>query len=120
VPTKEQIISAIEDYCRFETEKNKEGWLALFAPDASHEDPVGLVRNDGLEKIAAFWDGFQPWNVHLRLVEPPIVCGVEAVALMEATTGPDNDRRTSPRIVDQMIFTEDGKIKAVRAFYNYG
>ncbi len=118
--TKEQMISAIEAYCQYETEKNKEGWLALFTPDAVHEDPVGLVRNDGIEKITAFWDSFQSYNVHLILTEPPIVCGNEAICLMQATVGPPEARQTSGRIVDQIIFDDAGKIKAVRAFYNYG
>jgi len=118
VATREQMIQAIEAYCQAETRKDKAAWMALFAEDAVHEDPVGLVKNEGLEKIAAFWDSFQPWDVELWLTEPPIVCGNEAVALMQCRTGPADARRLSGRIVDQMIFNEAGQITAVRAFYD--
>ena len=81
---------------------------------------MGAVRNEGIEKIAAFWDGFvAPSNSELWLTEPTIVCGDELIAFMKCRTGPADARRESGRIVDQMIFDEDGKIKAVRAFYDY-
>jgi steroid delta-isomerase len=118
MPEPEQMIAAIEAYCRAETEKDKAAWMALFAEGAVHEDPVGLVRNEGLEKIAAFWDSFQPVDVELWLTEPPIVCGNEAIALMQCKVGPADNRTLSGRIVDQMIFNEAGKITAVRAFYD--
>jgi steroid delta-isomerase len=118
MPNREAMVRAVEAYCRAETEKDKKGWLALFAEDAVHEDPVGLVRNEGLEKIAAFWDRFESSNVELWLTEPPIVCGNEVIALMKCRTGPADSRRESGRIVDQMIFDENGRIKAVRAFYD--
>jgi len=118
--TKEQLAQVVEAYCRTQTAKDRAGWLALFADDATHEDPVGAVRNEGLEKIAAFWDGFvAPSGSELWLTEPTIVCGDEAIAFMKCRTGPADNRRESGRIVDQMIFDEAGKIKAVRAFYDH-
>ena len=117
--SKAQMIEAVEAYCRAQTSKDKAAWLSLFADDAVHEDPVGLVRNEGLEKIAAFWDGFQGNNLELWLTEPTIVCGDELIAFMKCRTGPADNRRESGRIVDQMIFDEAGRIKAVRAFYDH-
>ena len=119
MPSPEQMIRAVEAYCRAENEKDRAGWLALFSDDIVHEDPVGMVRNEGLANVGAFWDRFQSSNVELWLTEPPIVCGNELIALMKCRTGPANNRRESGRIVDQMIFDENGKIKAVRAFYDY-
>ena len=119
MPTREQMLQAVETYCRAECEKDKATWMALFANDAVHEDPVGLVRNEGLEKIGAFWEQIQASNVELWLTEPPIICGNELIALMKCRTGPADNRRESGRIVDQMIFDESGKIKAVRAFYDH-
>ena len=118
MPDREQMVAAVEAYCRAETQKDKAGWMALFSPEIVHEDPVGVVRNEGLAKVSAFWDSFQPYDVELWLTEPPIVCGDELIALMKCRTGPTEDRRESPRIVDQFIFDAAGKIKAVRAFYD--
>lgn len=119
MPLKEQMVQAVEAYCRAENEKDKAAWMALFAQDAVHEDPVGAVRNEGLEKIGAFWDAMQSSNIELWTTEPTIVCGNELVAFMKCRTGPEDNRRESGRIVDQMIFDEAGKIKAVRAFYDF-
>jgi steroid delta-isomerase len=119
MPSKEQMVQAVEAYCRAQTQKDKAAWMALFAEDAVHEDPVGVVRNEGLAKIAAFWDGYQSNNLELWLTEPTIVCGNEAIAFMKCRTGPADNRRESGRIVDQMIFDDAGKIKAVRAFYDW-
>ena len=118
MPTREQMVAAIEEYCRCETQKDKAGWLALFADNIRHEDPVGSPNdNRGIEMISAFWDVFQPYDVELWLTAPVIVCGNEAIALMKARTGPADARRESGTIVDQFIFNDEGKITNVRAFH---
>ena len=38
--TPEHACQVIETYCTAETAKDRDTWLSLFAPDASHEDPV--------------------------------------------------------------------------------
>lgn len=119
MPDRKTIVAAIEDYCRAETEKDKEGWLSLFAETIKHEDPVGRRTNEGLEKLSAFWDSFQPYDVELTLTAPVIVCGNEAIAQMRAVTGPANARNTSGTIIDQFVFDASGKITNVRAFYDY-
>jgi steroid Delta-isomerase len=115
--TREQMVAAVAEYCRAETEKDKDAWLALFADGAVHEDPVGVRTNAGLEQIAGFWDLFQPLDLEIWCEEPTIVCGHEAIAIMRCRTGPPEDRRTSNRIVDQFVFDDAGKITNLRAFY---
>ncbi|HWC33408.1 MAG TPA: nuclear transport factor 2 family protein [Mycobacteriales bacterium] len=41
---------------RLTKERDRDGWLALFAPDAVVEDPVGGGRREGIEAITAFYD----------------------------------------------------------------
>jgi len=115
--TREEMAAAVLEYCRAETEKDKEAWLALFTPDATHEDPVGARTNSGIDKIAEFWDGFQGFDLELYVTEPVIVCGNEAIAIMRCKMGPADSRTESGTIVDQFIFDDEGKIKALRAFY---
>jgi ketosteroid isomerase-like protein len=58
-------------------QKDKAGWLALFADDAVIEDPVGVSPLDpsgkghrGKEAIARFWDTvIAPGNVEMRVRE---------------------------------------------------
>jgi hypothetical protein len=115
--TKEEMEAVVLEYCRAETEKDKEAWLALFCEDATHEDPVGVRMNAGLDKLAVFWDSFQSYDVDLYVTEPVIVCGNEAIAIMRCKAGPADARFESGTIVDQFIFDDRGKIKALRAFH---
>lgn len=117
--TRERITAAIQEYCRAETEKDKPAWLALFAENVVHEDPVGNRPNKGLEMVSAFWDGFQPLNLELRLTAPVIVCGNEAVAVMACKAGPSDARMEVAPIIDHFVFDDAGKITSVRAFYEH-
>lgn len=116
--TKEQMVSAVEEYCRAETAKDKQAWLALFTDNVVHEDPVGSGNlNRGLSAVAAFWDNFVSSDVELWCEEPPIMCANEAIALMRCRVGPPDQRWESGRIVDHFVFDDDGKITSVRAFW---
>ena len=117
--TKEQMAAAVEEYCRAESEKDKQAWLALFSEEVVHEDPVGSGNvNCGLSAVATFWDNFVGSDVELWCEEPVIVCANEAVALMRCRVGPSDNRWESGRIVDHFVFNEDGKITNVRAFWS--
>lgn len=45
-----------ETSLRLTKERDRSGWLALFAPDAVVEDPVGGKARRGIEAIAEFYD----------------------------------------------------------------
>lgn len=116
----EQIVEAIKTYCRAETENDKDAFMALFADQVLHEDPVGIaVRHDraGLEEL---WGMAQAGNVELWLTDDVIVRGNEAIALMRCRTGPADARSEMGPIVDHFVFDDAGKITSVRAFYNFG
>src|SRR4051794_11518470 len=113
------MVEAIEAYCRTETEKDREGWLALFAESIVHEDPVGVAFRTGLDGVAQLWEMIVAGDVDLRLTEDVIICGNEARAIMACETGPADARRKTGPIVDHFIFDEAGKITSLRAFYKY-
>ncbi len=117
--TRDEMTAVMEEYCRCQCDKDKVGWLALFAPDVVHEDPVGAHTSNGVTELEAFWDAFQPGNIKTRLTAPLIVCGNEAIVYMAAEAGPDDARVTVEPIIDNVVFNADGKIARVRAFYNY-
>ena len=48
-----------------------------------------------------------------------IVCGSEAMAIIKAEVGPQDNRRTLAPIVDHFTFNEAGKVVAMRAFFAY-
>ena len=45
-----------ESSLRLTKDRDRAGWLALFASDAFIEDPVGGGRHEGIEAITAFYD----------------------------------------------------------------
>lgn len=113
------IVRAIESYCRVQTEKDHEGWNALFAREVFHEDPVGMGRTNGREHVTgAFWDHIVRNDVRIWLTDEVIVCGSEALAIMACEIGPESARRRIAPVVDQFVFDEDGLIVSARGFYN--
>ena len=117
--TREEMTAVMEEYCRAQCTGDKASWLALFAKDIVHEDPVGKRTSNGIEEVEAFWDGFANSNLKTRLTAPIIKCANEAIVFMSAEAGPDGSRVTVEPIVDNVVFNADGKIARVRAFYNY-
>ncbi len=118
--TRDEMTAVMQEYCRCECEKDKAGWLALFAADVVHEDPVGVRTSHGLGDLDAFWEGFQSVNIKVWMTAPLIVCGNEAIAFMAAEAGPADARVTIEPIIDNVVFNAAGKIARVRAFYEYG
>jgi steroid delta-isomerase len=120
MPDREMIVEVVKAYCTTETEKDREGWMALFDPEIVHEDPVGYVKRQGFEELGKLWDMIVSSDVDLRLIDDVIVCGNEAIGIMESLTGPAGSRRKTGPIIDHFVFNDAGKITSLRAFYNFG
>lgn len=103
--------------------KRKDEWLALFAPDARVEDPIGISPYDpvgeghfGPEAIAAFWDkAIAASDIDFRFSDS-YACGSEA-----AFVGTIRSARRGVAVEVDGAFTyrvnTDGKIIALRAFW---
>jgi steroid delta-isomerase len=120
MPNRDAMIAAIETHCRALSAGDKAGWLSIWADDAVLEDPVGVDTFRGVEALAtAFWPivaSISPLRIWLK--EEVIVCGNEAIAILEADVTRDGAARVAP-IVDHFIFNSDGKIASMRAFWKY-
>lgn len=89
---------------------------ALYARDATVEDPLGTPKKVGREAIRGFYAA--TGGAKLALSGPVRVCGLEAAAPMVATLqGPDG-KRAFIDIIDVMTFDEDGYITSMRAFWS--
>jgi steroid Delta-isomerase len=117
--TPEHVQRVVTTYCSAESAKDRETWLSLFAPDATHEDPVGAPVNHGIEAIGGFFDaGAGQMDLELRATAPPIVVGNEALAFLAVHVGHGAERLVLAPIVDHMVFDDDGRIIALRAFFD--
>jgi steroid Delta-isomerase len=113
------IRKTIHDYCERYT-ADREGWLALFAADATVEDPIGSDLHVGTEAIGAFWDmthGLAD-TVHLTLSDYVKVAGNEAAFAMDARMETGGDVM-GMRIIDVMTFDDDAKITSQRAYWSF-
>lgn len=113
------IRTTVEQYLiRFE--HDREGWLELWADDATMEDPVGSPVRHGKDEIAAFYDQSQASadSVALRLDGPVIVLGHEASFRFHARPTIGGTTFSLPAI-DVMTFDDEARITSQRAFVDF-
>jgi steroid Delta-isomerase len=117
--TAEQINATIERYIAAFSAGDKDGYVALFAPGATVEDPVGSDLCTGAEQIAGFWDGVRSMTPTITLVKtgtPRIAAGEVAWGLRAiAEMG---DAKMAVDIIDVMSFDDAGQITSLRAFWD--
>src|SRR5690606_13277904 len=102
-------------------EHNKEGWLDLWAEDAILEDPVGVDIYPGKQILASrFWSLIEQLKpMKLWLDREVIVCGNEAIGILNGVVTRDGELTRVGPIVDHFVFNAEGKISSMRAFWKY-
>lgn len=100
---------------------DREGWLGLFAEDATCEDPVGTDVRRGRDAIGEFWDESHRVTdgITLKLVQGPGVCRNQAAFAMEAHAQVGDATMVIPTI-DVMTFDDEGRIKTMQAYWSAG
>ena len=120
MPDAEEIRATVQRYAEVFSAGDKEGYVGLFADDATLEDPVGGGVHQGTEAIRAFWDMTREMtpSIELAVTGPIRVAGNEAAFPGEARPLLGEDRMMVP-IVDTLAFDDDGKITQLRAFWDF-
>ena len=120
MPDRNMMVAAVETHLRASGEGNREEWLTIWADDAEVEDPVGAPPHKGIAALRdTFWAMSRNAQPKMTLLEEVIVCGNEAIAIMQAEVGPADKRMTLKPIVDHFTFNDSGKIMKMRAFFAY-
>jgi steroid delta-isomerase len=119
VATEERIRETVERYLKTFSAGDREGWLDLFTPDATLEDPVGSDVCRGRAEIGSFWDRSRgaAEGITLRLVQGPGGNDREVAFAMEAHAELGGTTMVIPTI-DVMTFADDGRITGQRAFWS--
>ena len=114
------IRETIQRYQTTFSADDRDGWLALFADDAVLEDPVGSPPHEGRAAIAGFWDDVHARTERgvVRMTHGPAVCGLEAAWAFELDVTLTSGRRSLVEIIDHGTFTEEGRIRSIRAFWS--
>ena len=105
--------------------KDKAGWLALFADDAVVQDPVGKSPLDpsglghrGKEAIGKFWDMIIAGGDFDYTIHQSFPCGDECANWwVGINTPPDGQRFETPMITIYKVNAE-GKLLSLRAFWD--
>jgi steroid delta-isomerase len=121
VPDAAAIRTTIDEYLARFSAGDRDGWLALWADDATMEDPVGSPVRRGREEIGAFYDeSTAPVDsVELRPVGPAQVVGNEAAFVFEVRPVVGGVTMAMP-VIDVMTFDDDARITSQRAFVDFG
>lgn len=117
--TSDQIRATVAAYIDRFNAKDRDGYVGLYAPDATLEDPVGSEVRHGRASIGEFWDSVQSMTEGVTLVpvgEPCIAAG-EAAFRFTIVNVLGGDRYEMDAI-DVMTFDDDGAITSMRAFWD--
>jgi steroid delta-isomerase len=118
MPTPDKVRATVDAYVDAYARNDKDAFLALWAPDGVLEDPVGTPAHRGLEALGAFWDGARELADRIELTPTSlIVSGGEAAMVFEIRAH-IGDGGMVLQAVDVMQMDEDGRLVAVRAFWD--
>lgn len=115
----QQVQERMARYVELVDAGDIEGILALYAKDASVEDPVGQAPLQGIDAIARFYrEGLGAMKVSATLTGPvrATLNGYGAMPLrvdMEWGGQP-----CSLHVIDVMEFDADGKIRSMKAYWS--
>ncbi|MBZ5734563.1 nuclear transport factor 2 family protein [Nocardioides sp. TRM66260-LWL] len=116
--SEEQIRAVVERYVALVATGPSSEIAALYAEDATLEDPVGSDALHGREAIRAFYATLDDLEQTTRLIESRITAGQAAFLFEVATHTPDATLVLAP--IDVMTFDDDARITSMRAFWGPG
>jgi steroid delta-isomerase len=68
MPDADQMSAVIDAYAACFSAADKDGWLALWADDATMEDPIGTPLKKGRGEIGEFWDQSQGMADSIKII----------------------------------------------------
>lgn len=105
-------IAAVEKYVEAFDKEDITLIEALYADDATVEDPVGSEIHNGIEAIKAFYVGALEMKAKLTLTGAPR-CAGNAVAFPFTVVAGE----MKLEVIDVFEFNEKGKVSAMKAYW---
>jgi steroid delta-isomerase len=121
MPTADEMRALVTEYMAAMSANDKDGYVALFATEATIEDPVGAGVRKGRNEIAEFWDEVHLLSESITLVPtgPPRVAANEVAFPMQAVSDVGGSKMVVD-IIDVFVVDDDRKIASMRAFWDMG
>jgi steroid delta-isomerase len=92
--------------------------VALYAEDATIEDPIGSPLHRGIAAVRAFYEGsVKMGGVAMKRTGPVRVAGSEAATPLIVKIGPAGSQQVID-IISVMTFDDDGRITSMRAYWS--
>ncbi len=116
MPSQETMKAAMQAYIDAFNSGSAEAVVALYAEDATVEDPVGSPVKRGKAEIRAFYTHSIATGAKLALDAPVRGSHGNAAAMaFSARIGP-----VTVRVIDIMTFDEAGKFTSMKAYFGPG
>jgi steroid delta-isomerase len=116
MPTTEQKLAAVHGYVDAFARGDAEAAVALFADDATVEDPLGTPIKRGHNEIRAFYQGSMATGAKLELQGEPR-CAADYVAFAFAVRLEWQGQKSVIEVIDTFRLNDDGKITEMRAYW---
>ena len=118
MPSKQALRVAFERHFECWNARDREGWVGLFDPSITFDDPVGVPTKRGLEAARRQWDASftpgQEWKISPRLT---YYRGDEAASVIR-NQGVIGDKRFDFETIEVWKLGESGKFVTVRGYYD--
>lgn len=115
MPTHEQMVAAVNGYVTAFANSDPAAVAALFAPDATVEDPVGTPAHKGHDAILAFYTELMKTGAKLKLEGPVRTAGDCAAFAFSVSLAFNETARID--VIDTFRFDEGGKVVEMRAYF---
>ncbi len=113
----DHIRQVYDSYPKMVTSGDVDGIVALYADDATIEDPIGSDLHVGTEAIRAFYAA-SAGKVTMKRTGPVRVAGREAATPCVILMGPEGEQNALD-VISVMVFDEAGKIVSMRAYWGF-
>lgn len=115
--TEQEMKDAMQAYIDAFNRSDADAITALYAEDATVEDPVGTPPKAGRESIAAFYQYAIKSGAKLALAAPIRASHGNAAAMAFDVQLNMPEGRAVIRVIDAMTFDESGKFTSMRAYW---
>ena len=116
MPTTEQMVAAVHAYVDGFARNDPAAIAALFADDATVEDPIGTPIKRGKAEISEFYTGSMSTGAKLELLGDPR-CAGDYVAFPFAVKLEFGGQKTVIEVIDTFRIDDHGKIAEMRAYW---
>src|SRR5688572_23137803 len=119
MPTPVQMQAAVHAYVAAFDAADPEAAVALFAADATVEDPVGTPAKVGAQAIREFYTFSMGTGAKLHL-QGPIRVGHDFAAFAFQVRLKMGEADATVDVIDVFRFDEAGKVRSMQAFFGPG